>query len=92
MNLTDSENCSEVPNDLAKVQQDDKNTSCKEAEDLEDTLKIVSWNINGMRTLNMEEILMKQLNDASIVLVQETKLASNLTSNCHFICNFHFNC
>lgn len=37
-------------------------------------LKIVSWNINGMRTLDMQEIL--KLLDAFIVMVQETKLSS----------------
>lgn len=37
-------------------------------------LKIVSWNINGMKTLDMPEVL-KQL-DSPIVAVQETKLTS----------------
>ncbi len=78
MSLTDSEDSNTLSNDndSSNLQQDDNNVSSK---DDEDTLKIVSWNINGMRTLNMEQVLMEQLHDASIVLVQETKLASNLT-------------
>lgn len=45
------------------------------AEDGEKKIKIVSWNINGMRTLDMNEVLRKV--GCSVLSVQETKLASN---------------
>src|SRR3989442_5777248 len=104
MSQTDTEDSSDTANDSTKLEPDDKNAI---EEDEEATFKIVSWNINGMRTFNMEEILSKQLKDASIVLVQETKLASNLTfklslyillvlfgkrGNYLIMCNFFFAC
>jgi hypothetical protein len=46
-----------------------------DGEIIDDDLIIVSWNVNGLRSLNMKEILSTRLGlKCSILGIQETKL------------------
>lgn len=44
--------------------------------DLDDELHFISWNMNGLRTFNMSEVLTKRVGtmNCSILAIQETKL------------------